>query len=153
MIVRVKDKASPFSPMMCWSSPLTGCPSRTCWTAAPSLPGRTTLQCIEFCSEPNPALSKSKCLYFTGKNNTVYPEPVKLNDLSLPWVKTASHLGHELTEMCTMDQDTRIKRARFIDKSADILEMFGFAHPKQQITAVNMYAAYLYGPICGSSVD
>ena len=76
-----------------------------------------------FSTDPSPAKSKTKCLYFCGRlNNVVYPSPVQLDGKDLPWVVTADHLGHTLHQLVTMDQDAKIKRAKFIDKSVEIRE-------------------------------
>jgi hypothetical protein len=100
---------------------------------------------VVFSTDPNPALSKSKCLYMTGKENRDYPAPLQLNGKQLPWVKHATHLGHELSELCNMELDARIKRARFIENSTAIREAFHFAHPRQILQATNIYAAHLFG--------
>ena len=87
---------------------------------------------ISFSTDPNPAKSKTKCLYMCGKTNVMnYPANLKLNGRDLPFVKTATHLGHELSQECNMVQDTKIKRASFIDRSISIRETFDFAHPEQ----------------------
>jgi hypothetical protein len=57
--------------------------------------------------------------------------PLQLNGEDFPWVATAEHLGHTLH--CTMDQDARVKRAKFIDKTCELREKFDFAHPEQVI--------------------
>ena len=48
---------------------------------------------------------------------------------NLPWVERASHLGHELHESGTMDQDAVIKRAQFVEKSVEIRTLFDWASP------------------------
>ena len=63
----------------------------------------------------------------TGKENHSYPAPLVLNGKQLPWVRHATHLGHELSEFCNMELDARIKRARFIENSTSIREQFSFA--------------------------
>ena len=45
------------------------------------------------------------------------PANLKLYGVDLPWVKTANHLGHELSEECSMMVDMQQKRADFIQKS------------------------------------
>ena len=100
---------------------------------------------VVFSTDPNPVLSKSKCMYMTGKENQSYPAPLFLNGKQLPWVRHATHLGHELSELCNMELDARIKRARFIENSTAIREQFHFAHPKQILQATNVYAAHLFG--------
>ena len=87
---------------------------------------------LELSTDPNPAKSESKCIYFTGKaRNVVLPEPLHLRGEQLPWVTTVEHLGHTLQQDCTIDLDDRRKRASFIDKSSDIRDTFHFAHPEQ----------------------
>jgi hypothetical protein len=44
-----------------------------------------------------------------------------------------------------MAQDCREKRAQLIDSSVKIREGFGFAHPAEQITAVDKYCSAAYG--------
>ena len=101
---------------------------------------------LQFSTDPNPSKSKSKCIYFTGKQRNVkLPDPLQLFGEQLPWVNSAEHLGHTLHKDCTMDMDARRKRAQFIDKSSDIRDTFKFAHPKQIIKAVQVYASDAYG--------
>jgi hypothetical protein len=100
---------------------------------------------VVFSTDPNPVLSKTKCLYMTGKENKSYPAPLTLNGKELPWVRHATHLGHELSEFCDMELDSRIKRARFIENSTAIREAFHFAHPRQILQATNIYASHLFG--------
>ena len=100
---------------------------------------------VVFSTDPIPALSKTKCMYMTGKQNTVYPAPLLLNGEQLPWVRHATHLGHELSELCNMELDARMKRARFIENSTAIREAFHFAHPVQILEATTVYAAHLFG--------
>ena len=76
-----------------------------------------------------------------------FPVNLKLNNEDLPWVETASHLGHELHQMCDMEHDCKVKRDMFIDTSTDIRETFSFAHPDQILSAVNLYAGHFYGGI------
>ena len=59
----------------------------------------------------------------------------------LPWVERADHLGIALHESGQLTQDCREKRAQFIDKSAKIRETFKFAHPAEQIFAVEKYCS------------
>ena len=101
---------------------------------------------LMFSTDPNPAKSKSKCIYFTGKaRNVILPDPLQLFGEDLPWVNSAEHLGHTLHKDCTMDQDARQKRAQFIDKTSDLRTVFDFAHPEQVIKAGQVYASDAYG--------
>ena len=92
-----------------------------------------------FSTDPNPTKSKTKCLYMCGTKvkSPVYPAPLQLYGRDLPWVTHATHLGHELNQDCTMDMDTKMKRAAFINNSTDIRHMFSFALPEQVLNAVS----------------
>ena len=67
------------------------------------------------------------------------PATLLLCGRPLPWVECADHLGISLHESGQLTQDCREKRAQFIDKSAKIRETFKFAHPSEQIIAVEKY--------------
>ena len=75
----------------------------------------------------------------------VYPAPLLLYGKELPWVPHASHLGHEIHQDCTMDMDTRMKRAAFIRNSSDIRNMFSFAMPSEVLRAITIYSTHFYG--------
>ena len=101
---------------------------------------------ISFSTHENPTKSKTKCLYICGDiNRRDYPAALKLNGKDLPFVTTATHLGHELSQDGTMSTDLKLKRAKFIDKSTEIREMFCFADPVQVLKAVNIYCGDYYG--------
>ena len=74
-----------------------------------------------------------------------YPVPVQLNGRNLPFVPNATHLGHELTQACTMELDCKIKRADYIVKTVNIRETFSFAEPEQILQAVEKYCCDYYG--------
>ena len=102
---------------------------------------------LMFSTDNNPAKSKTKCLYMCGPKvkNPVYPAPVQLYGVDLPWVTHATHLGHELSQDCTMVMDTQMKRASFIKNSVDTRDMFYFAMPNQLIDAISIDSAHFYG--------
>ena len=101
---------------------------------------------LQYSTDPDPVKSKTKCLFMCGKlGNTVYPAPLLLHDMELPWVKTGTHLGHELHQLCNMEYDAKCKRATFISNSTDIREMFNFAYPSQVLSAVSIYTCHFYG--------
>ena len=59
---------------------------------------------LVFSTDPNPVKSKTKCIYFCGKSNVdQYPANLYRDGKKLPWVKNATHLGHELHQIGTMD--------------------------------------------------
>ena len=77
--------------------------------------------------------------------NLVYPKPLLLHGMALPWVKTGTHLGNELHQSCNMEFDAKCKRGSFISNSTDIREMFNFAYPDQVLSAVSTYTCHFYG--------
>ena len=87
----------------------------------------------------------------------VYPSPVQLDGKDLPWVVTADHLGHTLHQLVTMDQDAKIKRAKFIEKSVEIREQLHYAHPDQILKAIQVYCCDGYGSmlwsLCSDSAE
>ena len=80
------------------------------------------------------------------------PKPLNLQlyGVDLPWVSTATHLGHELSQDCNMEQDMKIKRADFISKSTEVRESFNFAQPNQVLQAVRTYCCSMYGAMTWS---
>lgn len=57
---------------------------------------------LQFSTDPNPAKSKSKCIFFRGKlRNVGLPDQLSLFGEPLPWVSHAEHLGHTLHEDVT----------------------------------------------------
>ena len=101
---------------------------------------------LVFSTDPNPKKSKTKCIYFCGKNTVdQYPAKLTLDGKPLPFVPPATHLGHELQQSGTMDQDAKVKRARFIADSTDIRETFSFAETDQVLSAIKVYCGHFYG--------
>ena len=101
---------------------------------------------LKFSTDPVPAKSKSKCIFFCGKLTKIRkPDPLSLFGKELPWVSQADHLGHILHQSCSMDQDAVVKRARFIEKSLAVREAFHFAYPQQVLKAIQVYACDAYG--------
>ena len=101
---------------------------------------------VQFSTDPTHSKSKSKCIYMVGKKkNLVKPAPLRLGDMKLPWVETASHLGHELHESGSMEHDAKIKKAEFISSSIEIRETFKFASPVEVLKATKVYCSSFYG--------
>ena len=98
-----------------------------------------------FSTDPNPSKSKTKCLLICGtKKNLVKPAPLTLCGRDLPWVSTATHLGHELHETGDMEHDAVVKRAAFIDQSVRLRESFCFASPVEILGAMKVYCCSYY---------
>ena len=101
---------------------------------------------LKFSTDPNPAKSKTKCIFVCGQNKKLRkPSPLLLDGKELPWVASAAHLGHTLHETGTMDKDVKAKRASFIGETTEIRETFGFASPVEILRAVKLYAGSHYG--------
>ena len=101
---------------------------------------------IFFSTHVEPEKSKSKAIYVIGRQaGQARPMPLVLCGKPLPLVMRAEHLGHALHEDGTMSQDCREKHASFIDSSVKTREVFSFAHPADQITAVEKYCTAAYG--------
>ena len=101
---------------------------------------------ITFSTDENPKKSKTKVVYMDGNmKNVKYPACLKLNGRDLPFEKTATHLGHELSQACDMEQDMKIRRARYIDRTVDVQDTFDFAHPTQKLKAIDIYCGDNYG--------
>ena len=80
-----------------------------------------------------------------GYSDPVYPVPLQLCGADLPWVVHATHLGHELHQLCNMEFDAKTKRAKYIESAVQIQETFGFANPPEILQAVQTYAGHWYG--------
>ena len=78
-------------------------------------------------------------------DSSSYPAPLKLNGRNLPYVTTATHLGHELSQACDMEYDMKTRRARYIDRTTDVRDAFDFAEPKQILKAIDIYCGDNYG--------
>ena len=99
-----------------------------------------------FSTDPAPALSKTKCIFFCGRQGRVkYPEPVQLGGQDLPWVESAAHLGHILHQQVSMEKDCTRARAKFIERSVQLRQDLSFARPDQVLKASQIYCADAYG--------
>ena len=73
---------------------------------------------LTFSTDPNPNKSKTKCIFVCGRHvGLAKPAPLYLNGKILPWVSSATHLGHEIHESGSMEYDSKVKRAKFISDS------------------------------------
>ena len=99
---------------------------------------------LKFSTDRNPSKCKRKCLAFLAKDR---PLPtLKLCGNPLPWVKSGKHLGMKIeTKLDGMKADLKIKRADFISKNNDILQEFGFSHPKMKIMINSIYNSHFSG--------
>ena len=101
---------------------------------------------IKFSTDINPNKSKSKCIYMVGnKREMAKPAPLQLCGKDLPWVESATHLGHELHASGSMEQDAKVSRARYIDQTVEVRPSFAFASPVEMIRALEVYTTMLWG--------
>ena len=101
---------------------------------------------LEFSTNPVPSKSKTKCIYFCGRLNGVkYPDQLVLNGKKLPWVTTADHLGHCLSQMTNMEKDCERARAKFISKSTETRDQLRFAKPCHILKAYEVMCMDAYG--------
>jgi hypothetical protein len=105
---------------------------------------------VTLSTDPNPKKSKSKIIFMCGHNKRLAkPVPLSLCGRVLPWVASATHLGHEIHESGEMTYDSQVKRAQYIGKSVEVRDSFGFASPPEVLTALNLYCTSYYGCLAG----
>ena len=103
---------------------------------------------LYFSTCQDPGKCKSFCIYFAGPaRKVVYPAPLVLNGVTLPWKEKAVHLGHILQQDLTFDADAAARRAAFISRSVDVREQFSFAPPAQVLKAVRILCCHGYGAV------
>ena len=106
---------------------------------------------IMFSTDVNPKKSKSKCIYMVGNaRNIVKPVPLKLCGKDLPWVESATHLGHELHASGTMEHDCKVARARYIDQTVEVRQGFDFASPVEILRHLMCTLPAIMGLCCGT---
>ena len=105
-----------------------------------------------FSTDPSPAKSKTKCLFFSRDKIKEQIMQVKLNGDMLPWVNTAKHLGNHLSSslnLGTFSPETKTdllaKRAILFDKVHQIQQQFGYYDPHLVIKLLSIYSTALYG--------
>ena len=101
---------------------------------------------VHFSTDMDPSKSKSKVIFMCGQRKDLSkPAPVTLCGRPLPYVQSATHLGHELHESGNMEFDTRVKRTQFISNSFEVREVFSFASPPEVLGALKTYTCSFYG--------
>ena len=70
---------------------------------------------------------------------------VNLNGRDRPWVISADHLGHTFHQSGSMDQDIRVKLARYIDRTMEIRTAFSWDHQNQVLKTGEIYGGDHYG--------
>ena len=95
-------------------------------------------------------------MYGHGDKTTLAkPAPLVLcgGDQDLPWVETASHLGHMLHKSVTIDHNTSVARATFIDQSIETCQAFNFASPVELFRALQVFCCSHYGSMLWNLQD
>ena len=102
---------------------------------------------LQFSTDPDPVISKSKCIFMTGTRlrNRQKPAALCLYGVELPWVASATHLGHDLHQDASQSLITNVSVASFIQNSTNVRETFKFADPAQIPQAVKVYCCDFYG--------
>ena len=124
------------------------------WVIAPSVSALQDmlLTIEEYCqshnlrlsTDPDPNLSKTKCIAFQRKPQ-VLPS-VYLCGNPLPWVDRIKHLGTTISSgKIKSEQDIMQKRARFIEKCNNISQEFPYAHPVTKVKLNTIYNSHFYG--------
>ena len=99
---------------------------------------------ITFSTNDDPAKSKTKVMVI-NKPQRQLCEPITLYGKKLPFVKKIDHLGHVLTDSGDHAEEANGKRGALIRKIMETRENFYFAHPREQIKAIKVFAGDLYG--------
>ena len=77
----------------------------------------------------------------------LYPAPLVLSGVTLPWRESAVHLGHKLHQDLSFSSDAAVRRATFISRSVNIRNQFAFSNPAQILTAVKILCCDAYGAV------
>ena len=102
---------------------------------------------LKFSTDPDPVKCKTKCMAYLKKPRDL--PSMFLCGTQLPWVEKIKHLGVTLTN--TIDgcqSDIMIKRARFIERSSEILQEFHFAPPNVKMKLHSIYNSHFTGSNC-----
>ena len=99
---------------------------------------------LRFSTDRNPSKCKTKCMAFLIRDRPL--PPLQLCGNPLPWVSSGKHLGITIdNKIDGMKGDLKKKRAEYIDKNNEILQEFGFSHPKTKILINSIYNCHLSG--------
>ena len=91
-------------------------------------------------------LNKNQCLIFDDLAERIFAQNENADQFCVYiWVDRCEHLGHTLTCDGQMDQDAKEKFTQLVDSTVRTRETFRFAHPSEQIQAMEKYCLSLYG--------
>ena len=101
---------------------------------------------LKFSTDPNPRLSKTRCLAFLQDDRQL--KKMKLCSNYLPWEYSAKHLGNKIVnEMNGLKQDIREKWARYISQNNELLQEFSFAHPRTKFKVNKIFNSHFSGQV------
>ena len=93
---------------------------------------------LKFSTDPIPNKCKTKCIPYLLEERVL--RPMNLCNNNLPWVNSGKHLGTNLDTHCNgMKKDMKVKRAMYIDKNNELIQEFGFAHPRSKFLANQIF--------------
>ena len=99
---------------------------------------------LTFSTDVNPVKCKTKCMIFLKKVRHI--EPLKLNNMILPFTTDAKHLGHFFTnDNDAVKHDMKVKRAMNIQKNCELLQEFWFCHPQTKLKLNEIYNSFYTG--------
>ena len=85
---------------------------------------------------------------FSNKELRWQPAALQLCGNPLPWVKSAKYLGNKVTGILDgLSQDTKIKRARYIERNAELNQEFHFVHPEIKTKINQVYNSSFPGSL------
>ena len=124
------------------------------WAMAPSLSSlQDKLQTMEeyalshnliFSTDPNPSKCKTKCMAYLKRPRDL--PSMNLCGTPLPWVDKVKHLGITVSNIIDgCQKDIMIKRARYIERSTEILQEFYFVTSDMKMKLHNIYNSHFTG--------
>ena len=127
------------------------------WAMAPSLSSlQDMIQTMEeyalshnliFSTDPNPSKCKTKCMAYLKRPRDL--PSMNLCGTPLPWVDKVKHLGITVSNIIDgCQKDIMIKRARYIERSTEILQEFYFVTSDMKMKLHNIYNSHFTGSCC-----
>lgn len=103
---------------------------------------------IKFSTDPIPKKSKTKGIIFRKKPMNIETEKISLCGNLLPWIDSAKYLGNKWTNTKeTLNDDVKIKRAKYIEKNCELIQEFFFVHPELLCKLNRIYNSSFTGSV------
>ena len=101
---------------------------------------------LKFSTDADPRKSKTKCISWMHS-----PRPLpkmRLCGNTLPWVDEILHLGNTFTNNPhSLEQDMKIKNAKYVTKNIEINQEFYFSSPKTRVAINDIYNNSWFGSV------